>query len=167
MCLVLIDQVFKKSKKQQFYKVMLREKRKGLGNLYHFLQRSKIKPLTKGLVKRASRGLITIRVTPSLGARRYYSRFKSKYPRRFHGYSSLEQASKQFTVVYNAALQHSSIVKSYKYKPVLLLCEGNVHTYGREYAYCSDTILYNVVASSTLKILKEVPLRISLNKNLC
>jgi len=67
MCLVLIDQVFKKSKKQQFYKVMLREKRKGLGNLYHFLQRSKIKPLTKGPVKRASRGLITIRVAPFFG----------------------------------------------------------------------------------------------------
>jgi len=150
MCLQKITREFDKPKKKQFYKVMLRVRRPGKPNLYYFQHRRHEAPMLKGETRKASSALIS-------------STFGGDYLSGFHSYASLSNAKRKLSGYKNKIYRYyrywarspREYGKNHLAYEVAVLCEGEVHTVGNEHLRGKSVRVY---VSSTLKILKEVPL---------
>lgn len=144
MCLSSVGREFVTSKTMQFYKVMLRLRRKGNCNLYKFKVMNHCKPLTKGVTRLGSVGSIDL---PNDG----FDSCPPSYRAGFHGYLSLKQAASFLRYAKYDVQRYHRYHGRHRGYPVVVLCEGLVHTTGNQRGK-------KVVVAKTMKILKEIPL---------
>ena len=143
MCLSRVSRELVKPKTMQFYKVMYRTRRKGNCNLYKFSVMSHCKPLTKGVVRHGSVGSINL---PTDG----FDLHPDSYRAGFHGYTDVRPAAHHLRYSRHRTQRYRYRLRNKGY-PVVVLCEGLVHTIGNQRGK-------RVVVAETMKILREIPL---------
>lgn len=140
MCLSTINKRLSEPKRMQFYKVMYRIRRKGDCNLYRFKIRKDCKPVVKGPEYKASVGYIDIDTLACV-----------RYPAGYHGYTNLRQAQRAGRISRWERRWNCRNFYQGKGYPVVILCEGLVHTIGNDKGR-------RTVVARTMKILREIPL---------
>lgn len=145
MCLNTVNKRLTEPKQMQFYKVMMRIRRKGKCNLYRFKIRDSCKPIVKGKEYRSSAGHIGSVLSDA------------RYPAGYHGYTNLRQAQRASRFSLQGRWWDCRKFHRDNAYPVIVLCEGLVHTIG------NDRDRRTAVAR-TMKILREIPLTQLLKK---